>query len=260
MQRLNFWVPIVIFTIVLIPVLVYTVMALTGGRKKYDRVEQDGGTRILGKFLMEVSHFMMTPVGNFFAAAKITPNVITSFSVLLAALAAVFIASGYTGLGGGIASTASILDLVDGMVARKKNLISLFGKLFDSFCDRVSELFVLAGLVILFRENLLMLGFTLALLAGSFLGSCLSALEREQKIESGRGFMRRPERVAYLLVSILVTQYFTSANFPEISRRPGTLVLAVMVILLGFATNISVFMRLRRIYLLLCSSKNIFPK
>ena len=252
-QYLNFWFPIVLLIIILISFLWYLGLALAGRRKQYKRVEQDGGTVILGKFLMEVSHFMMTPVGNLFSVLKFTPNMITSLSVCVAAGAGFVIAHGLLGLGGGLAAIASIFDLVDGMVARKKNLLTKFGKLYDSFCDRLSEFFILAGILFLFRENTFLLICSIALIAGSFLGSYLSALVREQGVHAGRGFMRRPERVAYLVFSLLVTQYFPHFELWGLSVQTEGSVLSVTIILLAVAVNLSVLMRVRKIYLVLSS-------
>ncbi len=80
------------------------------------------------------------------ASTKVTPNQITFFSFLTAVAAAVSFAFASPFIGGILAQLASILDGVDGEIARLKFLKSGFGEIFDSILDRYGDFFIVIGM------------------------------------------------------------------------------------------------------------------
>lgn len=82
---------------------------------------------------------------------RITPNLVTSFSLILAFIAAIFYyKADYVSLviGTIILNISIVLDYVDGELARYKKLSSAFGAWWDSVCDRVTEYVIFASLIL----------------------------------------------------------------------------------------------------------------
>jgi CDP-diacylglycerol--glycerol-3-phosphate 3-phosphatidyltransferase len=79
------------------------------------------------------------PVGQTLARTGITPNMITVAGLAGAIVAAVLVAFGQFLAGGIVMMAAAALDLLDGVVARASGRVTLFGGVFDSVCDRLSE-------------------------------------------------------------------------------------------------------------------------
>lgn len=113
------------------------------------------------------------------AATAITPNQVTFFSFLTAAAAAAAFAMAKPFLGGVLAQLASILDGVDGEIARLKFLRSSFGEVFDSILDRYGDYLIVIGMVYAWYGAT---GHPMALLAGAgaLTGMPMSMLFKEK--------------------------------------------------------------------------------
>jgi choline kinase/phosphatidylglycerophosphate synthase len=85
-------------------------------------------------------------ITKFLAPTRITPNRITLFSFLLAVTAAFCFAAGSPLYGGLLAQLSSIIDGVDGEIARLKFQKSNYGGLFDSILDRYADYFIVIGM------------------------------------------------------------------------------------------------------------------
>ena len=69
---------------------------------------------------------------------EIIPNVITATNLLLGILALISVFNGYYVLGSALVLFAALMDRFDGMVARRYNAVTDFGKEFDSMADIIS--------------------------------------------------------------------------------------------------------------------------
>ena len=258
LSTVDYWAPALYFAVGLSPTIIYAFLTLAGLRRTYSRVEKDGGSKLLSKFLMESYSYAITPIADFAAERGIRPNQVTFFSIILSAVGGTLIGVGLAGFGAILATSASLLDMIDGMIARKNNIESRFGKIFDSFADRASEFFIFAGIMYLFRDNNIIFIPTMLALAGSFWGSYLSSLEREAKIEAGRGFMRRPERMFYLMLGLLLMYYIPDINFSlfGIAVVIPAFTLTAAIWMIASLSMIAVFLRLKRIYQILELNKN----
>ena len=80
------------------------------------------------------------------ARTPVTPNQVSvaSFAIALASLGLFLV--GYNLLAGLAAQLSSIVDGVDGDVARLKNMATRFGGFFDAVLDRYADVAILAGL------------------------------------------------------------------------------------------------------------------
>jgi len=101
---------------------------------------------MLGK-LRERSQKVMAPVGSALARTGITPNMITTLTLVVALLSAYFFYLGDLLLGLALMVLTVVMDMFDGAVARAANLISRFGATFDHTLDRYAEALFMLGLM-----------------------------------------------------------------------------------------------------------------
>jgi CDP-diacylglycerol--glycerol-3-phosphate 3-phosphatidyltransferase/archaetidylinositol phosphate synthase len=90
----------------------------------------------------------MQPIGKRLGELGLTPNTITSFSLLLAVLAGLAYALRMPLLGALGLASSGIVDMLDGAVARATGKITKFGAVYDPVLDRYAEFAVLVGIAI----------------------------------------------------------------------------------------------------------------
>ncbi len=88
------------------------------------------------------------PIARLLSHTPITPNQVTVFSLGITTGALAAFATGYPVAGGLLAQTGSIVDGVDGDLARLAKRGSRFGSFFDAVVDRYADALVLLGLTI----------------------------------------------------------------------------------------------------------------
>lgn len=88
------------------------------------------------------------PITRFLAPTGMTPNQVSFISFLIALLAAVAFALGSNLLGGLLAQLSSIVDGVDGELARLKGLASPFGAFYDAVLDRYADAAIVLGMIL----------------------------------------------------------------------------------------------------------------
>ena len=88
------------------------------------------------------------PLARALSHTPVTPNQVSLTSLGIALLSFLFFAYGYHIGGGLLAQASSIVDGVDGDLARAKGLASPFGGFFDAVLDRYADCLILLGLTI----------------------------------------------------------------------------------------------------------------
>jgi len=113
------------------------------------------------------------------APTGITPNQITFISFLTAAASAVSFALASPIVGGLLAQFTSMLDGVDGEIARLKFLKSKYGEMFDSILDRYGDFLIIVGMAYSWYSTT---GQIAALLVGAaaLMGAPMSMLFKEK--------------------------------------------------------------------------------
>jgi CDP-L-myo-inositol myo-inositolphosphotransferase len=86
------------------------------------------------------------PATKVLSRTAITPNQVTLISFLAALAAAACFALQQPLLGGLLAQISSIIDGIDGEIARLKFLKSNYGSLFDAILDRYADFFIIIGM------------------------------------------------------------------------------------------------------------------
>jgi len=77
-----------------------------------------------------------------------TPNAVTIFTLALSAVTAALVAAGANIIGGILIQVVSVVDGVDGELARLKNMSSRFGAVLDAVTDRYADALMLGGMTI----------------------------------------------------------------------------------------------------------------
>lgn len=150
--------------------------------------------------------------------AGITPNVVTTLGLLgniagaaLLVYAALSANSGYVLIGwaGVVIILSSIMDMVDGYMARTANMCSVFGAFYDSVLDRYCELVTLSGLAFYFMHfsHPWAAVITFLSLIGSIMVSYVRARAEGLDLECKVGLMQRPERIVVTVLGMLLTGF-----------------------------------------------------
>ena len=144
--------------------------------------------------------WLIDPAVDLLARSGVTPNMLTVGGVAGNGVAAVLCAVGAFLPAGVVVLAFSLLDMLDGALARATNRASDFGSVFDAVMDRVSEAAVLFGLLVWFSdrggrtEELLIF----VAVAGSMLVSYVRARAEIIGLKIKEGVFTRAERVALL--------------------------------------------------------------
>ena len=143
------------------------------------------------------------------ARTRLTPNALTAVGVTLAIAGAVLVYFEYVSewlflVGGLVFLVGSLLDIVDGALARSGGLGTPFGAFLDSTVDRVGEAFMLGAVALVFMRdgNEVALAVSFAALAGSFLVSYTRARAEALGLSGKVGIGTRAERVALITTGL----------------------------------------------------------
>jgi CDP-diacylglycerol--glycerol-3-phosphate 3-phosphatidyltransferase len=150
------------------------------------------------------------------ARTRITPNALTASGVTLCAVAAVLVyliprnELLFAWLAAVIFVIGSILDILDGALARAGGKTTPFGAFLDSTTDRVSEGFVLGAIALVFfqRGEIVPLAFAIAGIAGSFLVSYTRARAEALGLRGDVGLGSRAERVVIITAGLVLAPWW----------------------------------------------------
>jgi phosphatidylinositol phosphate synthase len=145
------------------------------------------------------------------ARTRVTPNALTTAGVglCLGAAVLVFFESRdhllFYWLGAGVFLVGSILDILDGALARAGGKTTPFGAFLDSTTDRVGEGAMLGaiGLVFARQGNTVALSFAMAAIAGSFLVPYVRAKAEALGFRGDVGIFGRAERVVAITAGLV---------------------------------------------------------
>jgi CDP-diacylglycerol---glycerol-3-phosphate 3-phosphatidyltransferase len=148
------------------------------------------------------------------ARTRVTPNMLTGAGVTLCAVGAVLVYLEYRThwmffFGGLAFVVGSILDILDGALARAGGKQSTFGAFLDSTLDRVGEGLVLGAIALVFMRDgdELALGLAVAALGGSFLVPYARAKAEGLGIKGDVGIGSRAERVVVISVGLALAPW-----------------------------------------------------
>ena len=154
------------------------------------------------------AYYLTQPAVHLLAKTSITPNTITWLGFLLSAGAAALIVTGHLLAAGLLMLVAGLFDLLDGALARRTNQVTRFGAVLDSTLDRLAEIVLLLGILILYVREQSAVGILLAGIAlpSSLVVSYIRARAEALGLDCKVGLFTRGERVIVLALGLLLSQ------------------------------------------------------
>jgi CDP-diacylglycerol--glycerol-3-phosphate 3-phosphatidyltransferase len=149
------------------------------------------------------------------ARTRVTPNALTAAGVFLCCVAAVLVYLEYRSeilffwLGAVVFLVGSVLDIMDGALARYSGRGTEFGAFIDSTTDRIGEAAVLGAIVLVLMRDGDEVGvaLTIAGLAGGMLVPYARARAEALGLKGEVGFGGRGERVAIIVASLVLAPW-----------------------------------------------------
>ena len=173
---------------------------MTGPRDRLARIQSAYMTAV-----RDAAGRAMARLGN----TRVTPNMLSAAGLLLCIAGSVLVYFEYRAwwlflAGSFVFFVGSVLDILDGALARSGGKGTPFGAFVDSTVDRVGEGFMLGAIaLVLMREgNEWAVALTIAAVAGSFLVSYTRAKAELLGLKGDVGFAGRAERVAMICIGV----------------------------------------------------------
>jgi CDP-diacylglycerol--glycerol-3-phosphate 3-phosphatidyltransferase len=149
------------------------------------------------------------------ARTRVTPNALTTAGVSLCIAAAVLAYFEYRSellfywLAAFVFVVGSVLDILDGALARAGGKTTPFGSFLDSTTDRVGEGAMLGAIALIFSRhgNEIALAATVAAIAGSFLVSYTRAKAEGLGLRGDVGLGSRAERVVVITAGLVLAPW-----------------------------------------------------
>ena len=101
-----------------------------------------------GYISKHINRKMSEPMARLLAKTKVTPNQMTWAAFGIALLSLISFILGYNIIGGLLVQLSSIVDGIDGGLARLKGMTSEFGGFLDSVLDRYADILIVLGLTL----------------------------------------------------------------------------------------------------------------
>jgi len=163
----------------------------------------------------------------------INPNLISIFSLIIAAIAALSFASNYLILGGVLIFLSGLLDVFDGSIARYHNKVTKFGAFLDSTLDRFSDALILIGLIVGGYTN-----WVIGVLAihSSITVSYVRASAESKGIPCTVGIGERATRLIILITGSFVAVYL------------GEMYMSIAILILMFVAYTTVLQRIVHVW------------
>jgi len=149
------------------------------------------------------------------ARTRVTPNALTASGVLLCLAASVLVLFEnrhellFYWLGAMVFVAGSVLDILDGALARAGGKTTPFGAFLDSTTDRISEGFMLTAIAFVFARHGrdVFVAVAMAAVAGSFLVSYTRARAEALGLRGDVGIGSRAERVVVITAGLVLAPW-----------------------------------------------------
>jgi CDP-diacylglycerol--glycerol-3-phosphate 3-phosphatidyltransferase len=149
---------------------------------------------------------LLTPVAGLCGKANIHPNAITIGGMTLFGAGAYATARGAWPLALALLAIGSLMDGLDGLLARTTGTKSRFGAFLDSTVDRITEILWVAGLLAFYLRHPSFqpwgTWWCFGALTASLMVSYVRARAEGLGIACSRGMLQRPERIIILGISM----------------------------------------------------------
>jgi CDP-diacylglycerol--glycerol-3-phosphate 3-phosphatidyltransferase len=164
------------------------------------------GDALVSNRVKEAARAMLAPLVRLAQRLGITPNGVTVAGFLVVVAAAVLVATGHLLIGAVVLVSGSLLDAVDGALARASGGGTVFGSFLDSTLDRAAEAILYGGIAAYYlRFSADPVGpvlLALTALSGSFLVSYTRARAEGIGVSASVGLAQRTERLVLIVAGI----------------------------------------------------------
>jgi CDP-diacylglycerol--glycerol-3-phosphate 3-phosphatidyltransferase len=225
----------------------YAFRLATRGAAANARVDQIGGTALVGQGVMRTTYWAVDPFTHALVALGITANGATYLALAFGIGAGVAVGFEWYGLACMLATVSTLLDILDGQIARLTNTGSNFGELLDAAVDRYTEFAFLAGLALAYHDSLWLLSLVLAATLACFMVSYASAKAEAMQVKPPRGLMRRHERATYLIGAAGFTPIVGVYIHNRVPGLPSNILMIAALSAVAVIGNAAAVLRLVRI-------------
>jgi len=164
------------------------------------------GDSLLSTRVKEAGRAVLAPVVRLAVRLHLTANTVTVIGFLIVVLASVLVATGNLLAGAAVLTAGSLLDAVDGALARATGGTTAFGGFLDSTLDRAAEAVLYGGVAAYYLLNssdpAMPVLLALVALTGSFLVSYTRARAEGLGMTAEVGLAPRVERLVLVIGGI----------------------------------------------------------
>lgn len=193
---------------------------------------------MLSNLVRQRTQAFLNAIARALGSLGFTPNGLTLVGFLAMCAVGVVLAAGYFALGGILIVAAGTFDALDGSLARLTDRVTKFGAFLDSTTDRFAEGALYFGILYWYLER--GATFVAYLVFLTLLGSLMVSYTRARAegigIQCKEGLMTRFERIALLVIALLLTAAF--------GDTPVLAALAILAVL----TNVTAVQRIWLVY------------
>lgn len=199
------------------------------------------GSSLVSDRVKEAGRVLLMPVVRLAMWLRLTPNEVTVAGFVIVLVAAALVAIGQLLIGAGLLVVGSLLDAVDGALARATGGTTAFGSFLDSTLDRAAEAILYGGIVAYYlrfaADPIGPVLLALAALAGSFMVSYTRAKAEGIGLTASIGLAPRTERLVLIVAGIALA---------GIGFEIGLIVAIAVIALLAVATTLQRIWHVRR--------------
>jgi CDP-diacylglycerol---glycerol-3-phosphate 3-phosphatidyltransferase len=215
--------------------LLYAARVRRFGRARHERLGAAPGSALLPGWAVEAFYWALQAPGRLLARLGVDPDLVTLLALLCSLGSLPLLAVGRLAEGAVCVGVGGCLDALDGMVARLRGRASPGGAVLDAVLDRLSDSAPFAGLVVLYRGSVAAMLVPLAALVASSLVSYARARADAYGLRLPDGIMRRHERVAYLVLTLLLAPLAPPLSIAPDVPYPVALAGVAFIAAAGFA-------------------------
>ena len=186
---------------------------------------------MLSNLIRQRAQAVLNIIARGLGSLGLTPNALTIIGFLMMCGIGAVLATGNFALGGALIIAAGIFDALDGTLARLTNRVTKFGAFLDSTTDRFAEGALYFGIMYAFMQR--GMDWVAYLVFFTLLGSLMVSYARARAegigVEMKEGLMTRFERIALLVIGLLLTAFF--------GQTPILIVLGILAVLTNFTAG-----------------------
>ncbi len=163
---------------------------------------------MVGRLLREWTKGLLASIARLISRTGVSPNILTLSGFLATVGVSYVLALGHERVAGLLIIPVGLFDTLDGALARAMDKATPFGAFFDSTLDRFAEIALYLGLLYLYRGSTLETVLIYLAITGSLMVSYTRARAEGLGLECKVGLFTRFERLAVLVVGLLLEQTF----------------------------------------------------